>query len=95
MDTPTIIQVCLAFAMLIALVGALWPKLACRTEVGDQNFSPRSRQTRFSSQRATFRSAAYDRHALRVRASYDRMVGRWIHANPPADENSSNDQRAA
>jgi hypothetical protein len=95
MDSPTIIQVCLAFAMIIALVGALWPKLACRTDIGDQNFSSRKRQTRFSNQGVRFRSAAYDRHALRVRASYDRMVGRWLHTEPLPEENSPDDQRAA
>ena len=94
MDAPSIVQVCLAFAMLVALVGALWPKLACRTDVGDQNFSSRNR--RFSSQRVRFRANTYDRRAaLRVRASYDRMFGRWLHAEQPTDEKSPDDQRAA
>lgn len=95
MDSPTIVQVCLAFAMLVALVGALWPKLACRTEMGDENFSSRNRQSRLPAQRVTYRSAAYGRHALRVRESYGRMFGRWLHAEAPVDENPPKDQRAA
>lgn len=95
MDLPTIIQACLAFAMLIALVGALWPKLACRTDLGDHNLSPRNRQARFYNQRMRFRSGAYHRHGRPVRASYDRMFGRWLHPEPPADEEPPDDQRAA
>jgi hypothetical protein len=77
-------QVCLALAMLIMLVGALWPKLACRTSVSDDSF--RVRRSRAPLQQATFRSSYRSRHALRVRESYDRMFGRWLNSERSAPE---------
>ena len=89
--SPTTIQVCLAFAMLIALVGALWPKLVCKTSMADQTF--RSRPSGIAGQRA-FRSGPSGRHALRVRESYDRMFGRWLHVPASAPKSKIPDKAA-
>jgi len=87
--SPTTIQVFLALAMLLALVGALWPKLVCRTSVADQDF--RGRNTGLG-HRIEFRGTS--RHALRVRQSYDRMFGSWLHVSGSAPHKTSRDKAA-
>ena len=91
--SPTTVQVCLALAMLVVLVGALGPKLVCRTSVADQEI--RERPPVIPGQRTVFRSTSSSRHALRVRESYDRMFGRWLHTPASAPETPPSDQKAA
>ncbi len=90
MDSPTLVQVTLAVAMLVLLVGALWPKLACRASVGDQTF--RTRHSKIPGQQITFQPGTHSRHALRVRESYDRMFGQWLRSKASS---SDKDRRAA
>ena len=91
--SPTTIQAFLAVAMLVALVGALWPKLVSRTSMADEDF--RNRPSRMVGRRAAFPSANSGRHALRVRESYDRMFGRWLHVPAPAPKNVTQSDKAA
>jgi hypothetical protein len=53
------------------------------------------RRSTMPGQRLTFHSGPESRHGLRVRASYDRMFGRWLHSDLDEHENSSDDRKAA
>lgn len=89
--SPTTIQVFLAIAMIVALVGALWPKLVCKTSMADQDFRSRNAGP---GNRLIFRGASGGRHALRVRESYDRMFGRWLHVPASAPKSDATDKAA-